>query len=303
MIASGLLIQQLQDIIDDHSNETYAKIIRHINLSYLQLAEEREWSTLVVPGLSLNGTLCPADMVRPVYAQDDTGETYFRISEMERYYTRRANNYYFNVVNTPLLTGTDLVTTLGSTSVTSATGGFTDAMVGEYITVGTNPAAYKIAALVDTNGITLANAFGWADWTDPDNPASLTAQYFEVRPKGTLQIARTDQNGDTLTASSFKLWYLQRPLPVYNAYDKIMLPGGCDALMIKVLRTLMISAKYDNDALKQIGDYEQALERMKKGERQFWMKFEEPRDAVGLRVRFGRNCSRNAAGIHDGAIY
>lgn len=280
------IIERIQDMIIDSSTETKGEILKHLNAAYFEIAAEHPWH-LLTEQVTQSTAVLPADLERIIYVEDDTDYLYFNIGFPQRYSSERLYNYFDDIVYaTPLLSGSDLVTTANSTTVTSATGGFTAAMIGEYIRVGSNRGIYKIAGCSDTNTITLQDGF---------RGASSTAQYFEVRPKGTRKIALTNEQGGAITSTTLKLWYLKKPLPLYNDYDQIMLPSECDALRIKVLQIMMVGDKYDNDALKQIPNYDDALDKMK-SLNPYPKRFKTPRDFMGNRFAFGRQ--RVTRGVH-----
>lgn len=80
------------------------------------------------------------------------------------YWDSAAGGTDYTDQDSPELTLTDLATDGAGTSLTSVTGGFTAAMVGNTvrITAGTGftPGYYRIAAFVDTNEVTLADSAG-----------------------------------------------------------------------------------------------------------------------------------------------
>jgi len=299
-VPAGELLDRIQAMVDDWSAEVKVDLLRHLNAAYAWLAEKRPWSTLVSQ-VTVSGTVLPGDMVMPVYAEDDTDQLYFRIGIPQRYFSQRLYNYFLNLgTTTPLYTGTDMATTINDATITSAGSAFTAANTeGEYIRIGQHPGIYKIATRTSGTALELDKVFHGADWTDPDIPANLTSQYFEVRPIGTKQIAYTDQSGDSITPSAFKLWYLRRPIPLYNDYDNIELPGTCEAVRIRVIQLMMETNKYDNDALKQVGNFEEAMEDMRKGEDVWFQRFVAPRDKLGQRCVFGRRRLGSPASIHE----
>lgn len=289
MIASGIVISAIQDMIDDKSDETKIIIRNYINLAYQGIASMRNWSTLrkYISAFPANRIL-PSDCEQLYYVEDDTDYLYFHGGIPLRYGRSRLYNYFSDIgVTSPLLIGSDLATTINSTTVTSATGGFTADMVGEYIRIGNQFGFYKIAAYTSTNSVTLENGFRGADLTDPYTPTNLTAQYFEVRPTGTKKLMFTDDDGGVITSSTIKIWYTAVPLPVYNDYDMILLPGNCEAVRVKVCQMMDQSDKYTNDALKKVSDYEEELEKMialdpiPRLDR-------TPRNRFGERISFGR---------------
>lgn len=299
-VPAGFIIEQLQDAVDTTADEAKVKILRVVNSVYLMIAELRPWSTLLKQVVN-PGTVLPADLARPFYVEDNTDYLYFPLNSgaRERYSSARLYNWWKNMaVATPLLTGTDAATTMDSTAVTSAIGGFTQAMVGEFIRIGSHPGVYKIQTVTSGNAIVLETAFKGANFSDASTWTNLTDQYFEVRPRGTLQAAYTDQNGALITSSSLKLWYSARPIPILRDWDQILLPGECNALFLGAHRRLLRGDKYDNDALKEDADFKAAISQMKSLDN-LDDKFLTPRDRFGNRIAFGRHRNTSTASIHN----
>jgi len=290
----GKLTDRLQRLIDDTSTEAEADIHSYLNDSYLAHVEKANFNQFVEQ-VTLSGAVLPADLVRPVFIEDDTEYLYFNIhGQPERYLSSRLYNWWINqTVTTPLLTGTDLAVTENSTTITSATGGFDSTWAGEYVRIGENSGVYKIDSVTDTNNIELKHAY---------RGATASAQYFEIRPEGTLNMALTDDNGDTISTTTAKLWYIRKPLPLYNDYDKCLLPGNCDAVMIDALRMLLETQKYVTDSQRKVEDYDMAWARMKSQGLQ-WTRPRAPRDRHGNRIRYGHvRVNRNNV-RSDGRIY
>jgi len=279
---------RIQDLIDDSSPETEAKIRRQINSAYVGMASEHIWENLIGYE-SAQGTVLPGDLQDIIYVEDNTDYLYFKRGFPQRYFSPTLYNYFSNISTvTPSLTVEDGIVAANGTALTSATGGFTAAMVGEYVKIGDNLGRYEISALVDTNGVTLAN--GYRD-------AAETAAHVEVRPTGTKAIAFTDEDGAVITSSTIKMWYLKKPLPLYNDYDEILLSGNCEALFIKTLQMMMVGDKYDNDARKLDVTYQDELAKMKQLS-PVPDRFVMPRGANGNRFRFGRHRNSTARSIH-----
>jgi hypothetical protein len=290
MIPCGQIISRLQNLVDDESDETKVIIRRHLNNVYYGMAMERNWldlrKVLTIP----SSLVLPSDCLRIYYAQPEDTDYQFYQSGISKRYTdnRFLYNWFISLpTTTPLLIGDDLITAINSTAISSVTGGFTEAMVGEYLRVGAEPGFYKIKTYTDTNNVILDQQFRSANLENPSSPAALTAQYFEVRPNGTKQIVMHDELGDAITTGSHKLWYTSTPLPMYNDYDQIMLPGSCEAVFLAVAKIMDRSDRYSNDALKLQQDYEDEFDRMKALD---WIPSRKarPRDALGHQIRFGR---------------
>jgi len=295
MIAAGELIARIQSLIDDESSETKTDIKRHLNAAYREIAALHNWRALTVQ-VTLDSLVLPGDLVRPVLVQDDTDYIYFNIKGLpNRYHSSRLYNWFLNIgIATPLLTGTDMAVTAGSTSVTSATGGFTTAdHDGEFIRIDENAGIYEIDSVSDTNTLVLKHAY---------RGASDTSQYFEIRPEGTQQLILSDQDGDAISTSTAVMWYLKKPLPLYNDYDQILLPGECEAVRIRTFQMMLESDKYDVDSQRQDDDYEVALSHMKSLDpRQ--SRPRAPRDRHGNRVMYGRRKTAYPRVDNSGNIY
>jgi len=284
------LLSRVQVLMGDSSLETKAEIRDHIVQAYYGIAAMRNWRTLRILATQSTDVL-PGDLREIYYVEDNTDYIYFQSGIPQRYtYATRLYNFYENIGQaTPLLSGSDLATTINSTTVTSATGGFVSAThVGEWMKIGATRGVYKIASVTDTNTIVLTDGFRAADMSDPRVPANLTEQRFEIRPEGTPKILFHDQDGGEIDASSsHKLWYTKIPLTLYNDYDQILLPGNCEAVFIQTLILMNRAQKYDNDALKLKSDFNEELSRMKKLD-PVQMRPRMPRDRFGQKFRFGR---------------
>jgi len=291
MIAVGTIIDRIQKLIDDVSTDTKFSILAFCNEAYRTICEDHVWQTLLSE-ITFNDTYLPADMERPVlYVEDDQDFTQHEIARSDRYSAGWLYNWYMNGVNeTPLVTGSDGVTAINGTTFTSASPStpFTDDHVGEYIQIGANEGMYEIGRRVSGTEITLTRGFRGADISDVSSPAALTAQYYEVRPRGTPAIVFTDDAGGVISSSTRKVWYQRRPLPLYNDYDQIMLPGSCKAVAIQVHQMMLLGAKYDNDAMKREPAFQRAISNMRpldlrKGRQP------RPRGRFGSMVKYGRS--------------
>lgn len=278
-VACGNLIARIQALIDDDSDETKIEILQHMNAEYLDLCGLRNWNCLMKQITIPASRVLPADVLRLVYVQDDTDFIYFTTNLVERYRPGSLYNWFNNLVDsTPELEVNDAVIAENGTSLSSVTGGFTAAMVGEWVRIGTNVGVYEISAHTDTNNVTLADGYrGEAE----------TGAHLEVRPRGTKQILLTDEQGSAIASTTALLWYVRRPLPLHNDYDQVMLPGSCEALRIRTLQRLLEQNKYDVDAQRQIGNYQMALSEMRSLDQR---KFPDmvPRNPLHQRARYGR---------------
>lgn len=285
MIAYGRIKARIQQIIDDDSSDTAADILEIANFFYRAIASEHVWQTLLKE-VTFNSTVLPADIERPIlYYQDDTDYLYVPISFTQRYLSSHLYNFFPNgVVTSNLVNGADGVTVENSTAFSSAAPStdFNDSdlsLAGEYVQIGENEGMYEIDSVTDANNIVLKEKYRGAAG------AALT---YEIRPIGTQQIAYTDQGGDALTpSSSALLWYQRRPLPLYNDYDQMMLPGNGEALVYAIHQYFLRGAKYDNDALKTDPSYQAAIARMQPLNPTIG-RDRRPRDRNGLVARYGR---------------
>jgi len=287
-IACNTLIGRVQDMIDDHSDETKSILLGHLNALYATYGADHSWYALTAQ-VTNPGAVLPSDLERVLFIEDGVDKMYFKRGYPQKYGNRAMYNWWLNYsTGTPLLVGSDLVVTANSATVTSAAAGFTAAMVGEYIRIGENRGIYKISAFGSTSSITLTDAY---------RGASTTAQYFEVRPEGTKQIIFKDENAGDIISATRILWYLRKPLPLYNDYDKILLPGECDFLRIALLKLMQVTQKYDNDSLKQDPEFIKAYSQTKSLE-PVPDRFVSPRDQLGSRFAFGRQRIYTPQSIH-----
>lgn len=288
----GFIIDRLQYLIDDTSSETLVDLKRSINAKYIGIGSLHMWNLLenLVEG---QGTVLPSDLQTIMYVEDNTDYLYFRRGLPQRYGNVTLYNYFMNLTQaTPVIEVNDAVVVAGDKTVTSATATFTATHVGEYIRIGENTGRYKIDSLTSATEIELVEAF---------RGDSATAQHLEVRPRGTQKLAFTDEEGAELTSSTIKMWYLRKPLPLYNRYDEIMLPGNCEALVISVLQDLNLASKYDNDARKLDGIYNTELNLMK-ALSPVPDRYVRPRGADGRPFIFGRQGLSDSESIHTGDI-
>jgi len=239
---------QVQNYIQDDSTETAADIKRFANVVYRQIASTHFYRPLVSQ-VTLSSTILPGDAERLFYVQwEDTDYMVFPIAEADRYVNPKLYNWFSKMQTlSTLVTGSDGVTVANAKSFTSASPStdFDDVsltLAGEYIRIGTNGGIYKIASVTDANTLVLEDGF---------RGASGTAQSYQIRPEGTQQLGFADEAGDDLTSTTSVLFYQRVPLPLYNDYDQILLPGDCQAVVIKVHQMMLIQNKYDNDGTGQ----------------------------------------------------
>jgi len=286
-------------MIDDDSPETKVVIRRHMTSVVSGFSSRRNWFVLRLPLDIPSSRILPADVQTIYYSQaPDTDYQTHQSAAPKRYTDNRwLYNWYLSLpITTPVLTGSDLATTINSTTITSVAAGFTAAMVGEYVRIGAHPGFYKIGTYVGAGEVTLTEGFRGADLSNPSTPANLTSQYFEVRPNGTKQLILHDELGDAITTGTFPIQYTRIPLPLYNDYDQIYLPGNCEAVLLKCLKVMDRTQRYSNDALKLDGDLEMEWGRMKALDFQPVSK-PIPRDAMGHQIMFGRD--KYSAGGYD----
>ena len=286
----GQIIDRLQYFVDDDSAETLVDIKQIINAKYIGIASEHPWQSLM-SYVNGQGTVLPSDLQYVIYVEDNTDYLYFRRGIPQRYFSPTLYNYFMNMSQTdPIVEVNDGVVTENSKTVTSATASFVAAThEGEFVRLGENTGRYEIDSVDSATQITLTQAF---------RGASDTTVHLEVRPRGTKKIAFTDEDGDEISSSTIKMWYLQKPLPLYNDYDEVLLPGNCEALVIAVLQDMNIAGKYDNDALKLDAKYLAELDKMKALE-PVPDRFVLPRGADGRPFIFGRRgVTGEAVSIH-----
>jgi len=251
---------QVQSWIGDDSTETAAKIKRFANAHYRQIASTQFFRPLVSE-FTMATSVLPGDMERPFYIQwEDSDYLIFPISQQDRYQSRKLYNWFtkMQTLNTQLSGGSDGVVTANSTAFTSASpdtdfDATSSTLVGEYLKAADNGGYYKIASVTDANTLVLTEKF---------RGASATGVQFRIRPEGTKEIVFSDYQGESVSSTTSVLYYQRVPLPLYNDYDMILLPGDCQAVVIATHQSMLILQKYDNDALKRQPAFDRALAKM-----------------------------------------
>jgi len=299
MIAYERIKTRLQNLFDDTSDEFAVQIREAVNTAYRDICGEHIWQTLL-SNITFTGTVLPADIDRPIlFVEDDTDFIQVQISELDRYRSLQLFNWYYDgATEDPLVSGSDGVTIINGKTFTSVSpstdfNATADTLVGEFIQIGGNEGMYKIASVTDANTLVLERAFRGANISDPSHPYALIGQYYEIRPRGTLKVAFSNEDGTAITSTSRKMWYQRRPLPIYNDYDQLVLPGNCDAVRIKASQMLLDGLKYDNDSLKKNNDYINAINRMTPLQPTIGRQ-PRPRDKFGNQIMFGRR-----RGVHS----
>jgi hypothetical protein len=280
MIPYGKIKARLQALLKDESTATAADILLYTNEAIRDIASDHFFDTLKRE-VSFS-SLLPADMERPFYIQlNDTDFLSFPISETSQYTSRKLFGWWMDRVTTdPLSIGSDGVIAANGTAFSSASPSvaFTSDMIGEFIQIGENEGIYEITAVPSTTTLTLADGF---------RGAAETAAHYEVRPQFTQQMQVTDEDGTNVNDEVSTFIYQKIPLPIYNDYDPIPLPGNCKAVRIMVQQMLLLGDKYDNDALKRQPDFQRAIDKMKplqptRG------RTPAPRNKYGTRIVYGR---------------
>lgn len=272
---------QIQALIGDEDSRTATEILLFSNIAYRDIASSHLWQPLMVEA-AFSSLILPGDLERIAYVEpDDTDYSAFLIDRTDQYFSSRLYNWWRNLTTTtPLVTGSDGVVVANSTKFTSASPStaFTADHVGEYIRIGSNLGIYRIDAFVSGTEITLEKGF---------RGVGATGQNYELRPNGTQQVALTDQQGSDLGFTDWRYIYQKIPLPLYNDYDQIELPGSCQAVTVMVHQMMLLREKYDNDALKRSQAFQDALGLMQplnptKG------RHTRPRMRTGEVLRFGK---------------
>jgi hypothetical protein len=272
------LYTQIQDLIDDASTQTLVTIKRVINNEYANICGMRPWSFNTIRETGVTSLQLPSNLNQIIRINVDNATDYRMSNQGDRYFDQTSNNFSFiDPIETPLATAADAVVTANSTSVTSAAASFS-AEAGEYIRFGDNIGMYKIASVDDANTLTLTEAF---------RGDSATAVFYEVRPKGTRQIQFFDAAGTALTVATYTLHYSRQPLPLYNDYDSVLLPGQAEYLKYRVHKTMLREYKYDNDALGLLRDEQEVFDLMASLD-PLPRPFQKPVDKRGQRIKFGR---------------
>jgi hypothetical protein len=146
----------------------------------------------------------------------------------------RHNWYYDRPVDTALAHGEGVNVDENGVDVTTVGDLFTTTdCAGEFIRIGSNSGLYEIASWTSTSAITLVDDFRGDDVTGTD-------AYFEIRPVGqTKRMNFCDQAKAAIEPTYIKIIYYKEPLPIWNDYDIMLLPGNAEAVRMKALQNLL----------------------------------------------------------------
>ena len=240
MMTFGPLVTLCQDALTDNDEDARERLKRSIGQAYLQVCGMRDWSflrrvsTLSVTSLTSTAPIyLPGDFWKAVGTIEGDDYMYFWSPSRDKVDRTHERYWYFADENeTPLASGTTLEVAENGTAITSTAEFPTSDADGEYIRIGDNRGVYEIASWTSTSAMTLTNGFRG----EVVDAGDEVRGYFEVRPRGTKRINFCDYSGAFVTPASPKLTYTVTPLPLYNDYDDIRLPGDSGALLSKALR-------------------------------------------------------------------
>lgn len=235
----GFLIQFIQDSISDMTDPTRGKIQRAINFTWQQVAAMRDWEfmkrekELSTTDLTADVPLVlPANFIKAIGTIKDGDNAYIFSPSMNRVPLNNYYNWFFDdPVTAPLESGTSVAVAANGTDVTSTAEFGTDDISGEFIRIGDNLGVYEIDEYTDASNLTLVHGFR-------GDTIQSGESYFEIRPTGTKQINFCDQAGDFEEPDAPILVYTEQPLPLYNDWDVMDMPGNATVMFFKSLKTV-----------------------------------------------------------------
>jgi len=237
-----------------------AQVREKTNEAYRDVVGIYPWSELrEVVTLEDNVYRLPGDMLRVLDVRDADKLPYNFMAGANRNSVFNKNWYFDASVSTALASGVTLGVEEYGTALTSTAEFPATTCIGEWVRIGSNTGAYKIAAWTSTSAMTLRDNF---------RGDALSEGRFQIRPKGTRVMAFADNSGSALTPSGVVVTYIRMPLPVYDDSDMIELPGNCSAVRIKALQKLLAMLGFSSAADKMQSQYVAALSEMKATEAQ-----------------------------------
>ena len=265
MVTLGWLIDLMEDAVTDDTEDTGLRIVRSINQAWFQTCGSRDWEFLkrtVKPSVtSLTEDVpivLPANFVKMVgTVVDGTEDRYYFSPHRNRGPFKHILNWYHpNPVSDYLAKGTSIAVGQNSTSLTSADAEFPASDAGgEFIRIGENLGMYEIDTWTSTSAMTITQAFRGKEITEGDDT------YFEVRPVGTKRINFCDGRGTFVSPGTPEITYRILPLPLYNRWDAVDLPGDSTLVFLKSLKSVAnqkgwtrVGASLDRDFLIEMGN-------------------------------------------------
>jgi len=255
MIPAGQLWDQIEEAVRRTAAADVEEIMRAVNFEYYRIAALTPWvglrSTFSLDFTgkdSDNAMLLPADLAGIEAVWDGSNKEYsFRnraAPENDISYEDYTYRYFYeDPVATALVAAENFNVSNGATTYTHTATWDAD-WIGEYVRFGKGLGFYKIAS-----EDTLAVAYRGEQITDG---------WGEIRPAGTKRLSVRDYIG-TFSEVTVTVYCWKLPLPLWNEYDMMLLPGH-EALELAVLaRILGYKDRKPVEARGYRGDYRQAI--------------------------------------------
>lgn len=267
MATLGTLLDWFEDTGVDDSDAGKKKFTRLINMAYSEVYGMKDWSfakretALTVTSLSATvPVVLPANFVRHIGTIKDVDDKYFFAYSKDRVNLKHYYNWFFDdPVSDVLGSGMTLAVSANGTSLTSSAEFPATTCVGEFIRIGENQGMYEVATWTSTSAMTITEGFRGEDIQDGDT-------YFEVRPVGTPQINFCTNERDFKAPGAPVLAYVVAPLPLYNRYDVIYVPGDAGAVFQKAVKKFATSRGWDRLARVAEDDFNTAFETAQRTE-------------------------------------
>lgn len=230
-----MLDMVLGDVVSN-PNKVHTDIAtKYINQSYFTVCASKRIEALIdkvtltpIDGECVLPSDCVPDSIESI--EDSDGQQYFRDESRGRGNQYYARNYYFDGIAPVLVTSDTASIDEGSTTLTTEESTFLTSHVGEYVAIGGSGTMYKITAFGTDMSVTIS---------DPYRGDSETSMHIEVRPKPTYVIKFISDKMEALEPTTIYLTYQKLPLPLYNDYDPILVPGTGEDIRTMALQSML----------------------------------------------------------------
>ncbi len=259
MMTAKVLLDDLCDQMNNPrgtADEAYRKTaLRKLNQAYRDICACWPWPSLKTKAtLTDESYIVPSDCMLIQDVRDEDDYPYSFIDGPNRPSDFNYNWYFDTPVATVLASGTTLIISEYSKTVSSTEEFPATTCADEYIRIASNPGVYKIATWTSTSAITLKDYF---------RDIAQSSVYFEIRPLGTPILNFADAAGNALTPSGVVITYIREALPLFRDWDVLELPGDCEAVYLKALQSLLALQGYNQAADRLENRITAALSRMK----------------------------------------
>lgn len=226
----------LNDVVTNPNAVHTEAAKRYVNQSYMTVCASKKIEALsITEVLSVNvdgecviPSDCAPDNIESLV--DSDGIQYFRDESRGRGNANYAKNYYFDGMMPALATSDTGGIASGDVTLTVGEDIFTADMVGQSISIGSGAGIYRIATFSDAKTVTIDDTF---------RGDTVSNGHVSVRPEPTYIIKFVDDRGIQLSPTSVTLRYQRIPLPLYNDYDVLLIPGTCEDVRTMALQSML----------------------------------------------------------------